>query len=85
MVRLESWDREVGTVESSEIGHPSLGQVLKVTDFCCDGHAVIQIEAVLIQDKSSKRRICLDPEDVRSVDCLSTVQLKHVSSFQCGC
>jgi hypothetical protein len=52
------------TVDSPQIGHPSTGQVLRVTAFFGDGPSVIQSEAVLIYDKILKRRDCLDPENV---------------------
>jgi hypothetical protein len=60
---------QLSTVDSPQIGHPHIGQVLELTGFCGDGRAATPLHAVLIQDKSSKRRVCLDPEHVRFQDC----------------
>jgi hypothetical protein len=71
------------TVDGPEIGHPQIVRVLKFTDFCGDERAALY--AVLIENKSSKRRSCLDPEDARFQDCqlygllkLPRAMIKHI-------
>jgi hypothetical protein len=70
---MNEWKKNGDTVDSPQIGHQWLGHLLMGGD----GRAVewgrrqtrCQTEAVMTLDKSWKRRIWLDPEDIRFQDC----------------
>jgi hypothetical protein len=57
----------VGTVDSPQIRHPQIEEVLEVAGFAATD-ALPALHAVLIKDKCSKRVVCRDPEDVRFQD-----------------